>query len=187
MTTAQEDVIERVGGYIRHNAGKEPAAIRRLVQQGHEQLTGLLDGMTEQQATFKPRSEDWSVLELLHHVISAKRGVARTCSMLGRGEPVAGLGREGDEQDGMMGKRTYASLAEAREALEEAHQQIVVFMDTEMAQAQLELRFKHFLFGDLTSLEWAVFQRVHDGDHSNQIGQITSVTGFPGSLRNAEG
>jgi len=178
-TTPQADVIERVGGYIRHNATKDAEAIRALVQQGHEQLTGLLDGMTEQQAAFKPGPEDWSVLELLRHVISAKRGVARTCSLLARGEPVAGLGREGDEQDGMMGRRTYSSLAEGREALEEAHQQLVAFMAGEMARAQLELTLNHFLFGDLNSVEWAVFQRVHDGDHSNQIGQITSATGYP--------
>jgi len=80
-----------------------------------------------------------------------------------------------------MGQRRYASLAAAREALEEAHQQMVAFVDTELAQAQLDLRFKHFLFGDLNSPEWAVFQRVHDGDHSNQIGQITSATGYPAS------
>lgn len=178
-TTQPAEVIERVGGYIRHNATKDAASIRALVQQGHEQLNGLLDGMTEEQATFKPGPDVWSVLELLQHVISAKRGVARTCSLLARGEPVAGLGREGDEQDGMMGSRTYRSLAEAREALKEAHRQLVAFMDGEMSGAQLEPRFNHFLFGDLNSPEWAVFQRVHDGDHGNQIGQITSAPGYP--------
>jgi hypothetical protein len=79
----------------------------------------------------------------------------------------------------MMGKRTYASLAEAREALEEAHGQMLGFLDREMPHAQTELRFNHFLFGDLHSVEWAVFQRVHDGDHSNQIGKITSAPGYP--------
>ena len=178
-TMPQADVVERVGGYIRHNASKDPTAIRALVQQGHEQLTALLAGMTEQQATFKPGPDDWSVLELLHHIISAKRGVARTCSTLGRGEAMAGRGREGDEQDGVVGKRIYASLAEARAALEEAHQSMVAFMDAEMPRAQRGIRFHHFVFGDLDSLEWAVFQRVHDGDHSNQIGQITSASGYP--------
>jgi len=48
-----------------------------------------------------------------------------------------------------------------------------------MAQANVETRFGHFLFGELNALEWAVFQRVHDGDHSNQIQQITSATGYP--------
>jgi len=122
MTTIPTEIIDRVTGYIRHNAGKEPQAIRRLVQQGHDQLAGLLGGVTEEQAKFKPGPGDWSVLELLRHVISAKRGVARICAQLARGEPVSGFGGEGDEQDGIMGKRTYASLAQAREALEEAHQ-----------------------------------------------------------------
>lgn len=178
-TTAREELIERAGGYIRHNAEKDAPTIRQLVQQGHEEFTALLDGMTEQQAAFKPAPDVWSVLELLQHVCSAKRGVARTCSTLGRGEPMAGIGREGDEQDGVMGKHTYASLAEARGALQEAHQQMLAFMDSEMPRAQRELRFHHFVFGDLNSLEWAVFQRVHDGDHRNQIQQITSAPGYP--------
>jgi hypothetical protein len=180
MATARPpELIERVKGYIQHNATKEPAAIRELVHQGHDQLAVMLERMTEEQAVFKPGPDDWSVLELLHHVISAKRGVARTCSTLGRGEPIAGRGREGDEQDGMMGKETYASLAEARGALEEAHRQMLAFLDSELPAAQTELRFNHFLFGDLNAPEWAVFQRVHDGDHRNQIEQITSAPGYP--------
>lgn len=180
MATARPpEFIERVGGYIRHNAGKDPAAIRDLVQQGHKQLVGLLAGMTEEQARFKPGPDEWSVLELLRHVIAAKRGVARTCATLGRGEAMAGAGREGDEQDGMMGSRTYGSLAEARAALEEAHDQMRAFLDGELPHARRELRFKHFLFGDLNAVEWAVFQRVHDGDHSNQIEKIKAAEGYP--------
>jgi hypothetical protein len=78
-----------------------------------------------------------------------------------------------------MGKRTYAPLAAAREALEEALKGLLEFIDGAMAQANVETRLGHFLFGELNALEWAVFQRVHDGDHSNQIQQITSATGYP--------
>jgi hypothetical protein len=180
MTTAQDQLIDRVSGYIRHNATKEPPAIRGFVQQGHQQLATLLDAMSEEQAAFKPGPDDWSVLELLAHVVTAKRGVARICERLGRGEQVANFGGEGEEQDGVT-RVAFASLAEARRGMDAAHDALLAFIDGPLAAAGLTPRYGHFLFGDLNCREWAVFQRVHDGDHAGQITQITSARGYPTS------
>ena len=178
MASTPPDVIERVTGYIKHNADKEPAAIRELVEAGHAQLTGLLDGMSEEQAAFKPGPDAWSVLELMAHVVTAKRGVARICARLARGEQVTNFGGEGEEQDGVT-RGAFASLAEARSAMDAAHRELLDFIDGPLAQANEDARFRHFLFGDLNCREWAAFQRVHDGDHAGQIGQITSAPGYP--------
>jgi len=179
MTTLQSDLIERITGYIRHNAATEPPALRALVQQGHDQLCALLDGLSEEQARWKPGADDWCALELLQHVVTAKRGVARICQRLAAGERPAGIGREGDEQDGVMGKQRFVSLAEARQALDAAHEETLAFIDGPLASANVETRFNHFIFGDLNCREWAAFQRVHDGDHSGQIEKIVSAPGFP--------
>ncbi len=37
----------------------------------------------------------------------------------------------------------------------------------------------YFLFGALNAREWAVFQRIHDVDHTPHIGQIKASSGFP--------
>jgi hypothetical protein len=179
MTTAQDEVIERVTSYIRHNAAKDPKALRGLVEQGHAQVTSLLDGLGEPQASFKPAADVWSVMELLQHVTTAKRGVARICVLLSRGEQPAGRGREGDEQDGIMGAKTFDSLPAGRVVLEQAQQEMLSFIDGLDATANLDARFNHFLFGDLNCREWAAFQRVHDGDHATQIQQIMAAPGFP--------
>jgi hypothetical protein len=181
MTTIPTEVIDRVTGYIRHNATKEPQALRGLVQQGHDHLSGLIDALSEEQARWKPGADDWCTLEVLQHVVTAKRGVARICQRLASGEQVADFGGEGEEQDGVMSKRTFASLAEARAALGEAHQGLIAFIDGPLAAANVETRFRHFIFGELNCREWAAFQRVHDGDHSGQIEKITSAPGFPAS------
>ena len=178
MTTAQDQVVERITGYIRHNAAKEPQAVRDLVQTGHAQISALLDATSETQATFKPAPDVWSVLELMAHVVTAKGGVARICERLARGEQIGGTGREGDEQDGIA-RGTLASLADARQAMDAAHAELLAFIDARLSQADLTPRFKHFLFGDLNCREWAVFQRVHDGDHAGQIEQIKAAPGYP--------
>lgn len=180
MTTAQDELIQRVGGYIRHNATKEPAAIRELVIEGHARLAGLLSGLSAAQATFKPAPDVWSALEVMAHVVTAKRGVARICARLARGEQVANFGGEGEEQNGVT-RGAFASLAEATAAAETADQELVAFIDGLSDEANTTTRYKHFLFGDLNCREWAVFQRVHDGDHSNQMQQITSAPGYPAS------
>ena len=180
MTTIPTEIIDRVSGYIRHNATKEAPAIRDLAQAGHGQLAALLDAMSEEQASFKPGPDDWSVLELLAHVVTAKRGVARICERLSRGEQVANFGGEGEEQDGVT-RGAFVSLGEARRAMDAAHADLLAFLDGPLAGADLTPRYGHFLFGDLNCREWAVFQRVHDGDHAGQITQITSARGYPTS------
>lgn len=174
----QADVVERVGSYIRYNAAKDPPALRALVEQGQTQIDGLLAGLTEDQARFKPSADDWSVMELMNHVVTAKGGVARICARLGRGETIEGAGREGDEQNGITGT-DFASLAEARVAARAAHEELIVFVDGISPATNVETRFNHFVFGDLNCREWAAFQRVHDGDHSGQIEQIKAASGYP--------
>ncbi|MCH7954097.1 MAG: DinB family protein [Chloroflexi bacterium] len=181
MTTLTDDVQERVGSYIRHQAAKEPDAIRDIVQTGHDKLLALLDGMSEKQAGFKPSPDDWSVLEVLDHVVTAKRGVARTCVTLARGDVPAGIGEEGQEnsqQDGITGKH-FASLAEARAGAEAAHAEMIEFIGGIAQGVDVDARFDHFLFGPLNCREWAAFQRVHDGDHGNQIEKVLASAGYP--------
>ena len=183
MTTLTDDVQERVVSYIRHQAAKEPEAIKDIVQTGHEKLLALLDGMSEEQATFKPSPDEWSVLEVLDHVVTAKRGVARTCVTLSRGDAPRGIGEEGQEtspQDGVTGKH-FSSLAEARAGAETAHAKMIEFIGGIAQGVDLDARYNHFLFGPLNCREWAAFQRVHDGDHGNQIEKVLASPGYPAS------
>jgi hypothetical protein len=178
-TAPPADIVERMTGYIKHNAAKSPADLHALVQAGHDHLSSLLDGLSPAQASFKPADDVWSMLELLHHVVSAKGGVARICERLARGEAIAGQGREGDEQDGILRGDGFTSLADARAAMDVAHGELLDFLDHRLAAADMATRFNHFVFGDLNCAEWAAFQRVHDGDHANQIEQIKAAAGYP--------
>jgi hypothetical protein len=178
-TAPAPDVVERVTSYIKHQGAKSPDALRDMIQAAHDRLALMLDGLSSDQASFKPSADDWSVLELMHHVISAKIGVARACERLAKGEVIPSQGGEGDGQDGMMRGDTLTSIASARAALQTAHQEMLNFLDSSLPKANLDVRFHHFLFGDLNCAEWAAFQRVHDGDHANQIEQIKAAPGYP--------
>ncbi len=178
-TTFPAETVNHITNYIKHNSTKEPRALHELVEQGHRQLAGMLEGMSEEQARWKHAAGEWCALDLLHHVVSAKRGVARICTRLASGEQPPGTGREGDEQDGITRGEPFASLSDARTALDAAHGETLAFIDGPLATANTDARFNHFIFGDLNCREWAAFQRVHDGDHANQIEKIKSAAGYP--------
>jgi hypothetical protein len=181
VTTVPDDVRERLVSYFKHQAAKGTGAIEEAVAEGHEQFIGLLDGISEEQARFKPSAEVWSILEVLQHAATTKRELALLCAALSRGETYEHLGPEGEEastQDGIM-RVQFNSLAEARSATESAHGVLMAFIDGLSPNADLEARYKHFIFGALNCREWAVFQRVHDGDHARQIEKIKAAPGFP--------
>ena len=182
-TALPSEARERVTGYIKHNAGKSSEAILDLVQHGHQQMMDMIDGLSEAQATFKPGPDDWSVLDTMQHVVAAKKGVARMCEALARGEKPGGIGGEGEDQqkqDGVTG-REYATLAEAAEAAVAAQEELAASVNGLSEASNTEETHDHFLFGPLNCREWAVFQRVHDGDHGGQIEKIKAADGFPGA------
>ena len=171
MVSVPDDVKDRVLSYISHQSEKEPEAIAGVVEQGHHQLVGLLDGLSDKQAAFKASAEDWSVLEVLRHVVGSKRGVARRCSVLARGEASASF--EPADEVG-----AFASLSEARAALDAGHQELLSSVRALTPDANVGVTFDHPFFGALNCREWAVFQRIHEGDHAGQIEKIKAAEGF---------
>ena len=177
MVTVPDDVRDRVLSYVNHQAAKEPAAIAGVVQQGQDRLLGLLEGLSEEQSAFKASAEDWSVLEVLRHVVDSKRGVARRCAVLARGEASTSF-EPADEI------AAFATLPEARAALDSGHQELLRFLSTLSPETNVESTDDHPFFGPLNCRQWAAFQRVHDGDHADQIEQIKAASGFPpGAMR----
>jgi hypothetical protein len=175
MATIPDDVKERVLSYIAHQSVKEPAEIAAIVQQGHDQVLAALEGLTEEQAAFKPGPDDWSVLQVLQHAAEGEQRVARRCAALAAGQATEPISRTG-----LIGPEPFTSLAQARAAIAAAHAELLDFVASLSPETNTDTKLEHPFFGSINCREWAVFQRVHDGDHANQIGQIKAAPGFPG-------
>lgn len=166
--------------FIRDGSNKKPEDIEALVQQGHKELVDALADVSESQARHKPSADDWSILELMAHVVTTKQIVSILCRSLGDGHLPPGFGPQFEEasaQDGVTVSR-FVTLAEAATAARAAHRNLLTFIRS-IDSVNIEMRFKHFVFGPLNSREWAVFQRIHDGDHTPQIFAIKATPGFP--------
>ena len=165
-----DDVRERVLSYIRHQAGKPREAIIALVSGSQAQLLDVVAGVDETTASRAPAEGEWSIRELLRHVISAEDGVSSLVSGLAAGEPPAGERSAGSQVE----DDTAAALVERLRA---SNQRLLDAIAAMPADANTTALSKHPFFGDLNCLEWAVFQRVHDADHAQHAQKILAVVG----------
>lgn len=179
--TIPDDRRAMVIAFVRDGGAKPPEELETIVQEGHDELFAALDGVSEAQAAFKPSADDWSILELMAHVVTVKRITPTLSRNLAARQLPPGFGPQFEEakaQDGVTVAR-FETLAEARTAAQAAHDDLLGFIRDVHQSADVEMTFKHYIFGALNSREWAAFQRIHDGDHTPQIGSIKASPGYP--------
>ena len=179
--TIPEDRRAAAIAFVQETAQRPPAEIEAVVQEGYESLLAALDGVSETQAAFKPGPDDWSVLELMSHVVSTMRIVALLAAALAEGKLPPGINADSElesRQDGVTIMH-FETLAAARETAASAHADMVKFIRSIGDETNTELQFRHFVFGAFNSREWAAFQRVHDENHAPQIFDIKASSGYP--------
>jgi hypothetical protein len=167
--------------FFRQGGTKRASEIETIVNDGHDALLGALDGISEPQAAFKPEPDEWSVLELMAHVVTAKQIVGVLAGALAQGQLPPGFGsplEASSAQDGVTVVH-FDTLAAARDASVAAHAVLLDFVRAADGPVNADMTFRHFIFGALNCREWAVFQRIHDDDHRPQIAAIRAAPGYP--------
>ena len=162
--------------FIAKESVKEPEDIAAVVQAGHDEVLDAISKLTDEQAKQKGPDDEWSVLEAMAHVVTTKQVVTGLTASLAGGSRPAGIGPEWEEesaQDGITNV-SFETLAAAREAAETVHQQLLGTI-SKLDSANLDVSFKHYIFGPMNAREWAIFQRIHDGDHIAQLRKIVSA------------
>ncbi len=175
-----EATFAYASSFIRETAHKSASEIAAAVQQGQDAILRTIEGLTDGQAHHKPSPDGWSVLDTMAHIVTVKRICVALTTSLAAGQLPPGFGPHFEEeraQDGVTVVR-FDTLAEAREAAEAAHNELLALI-AKIDDAGVEIRFKHFFFGSLNAREWAVFPRIHDGDHGPQLARIREAADFP--------
>ena len=167
--------------YLQKGALRSAAEIETIVEEGHGALLQALDGLSTAQATYKPEAGEWSVLELMGHVVTGKQLVAALCASLANGTLPPGFGPALEveaAQDGVTVAR-FETLETARASACDAHAALLDFVRSADGPVNVEMTFTHFVFGALNCRGWAAFQRLHDDDHRPQVDAIRAAPGFP--------
>ena len=171
-----DDARQRLISYLGHQASKDVPVLVELIEEQRATLLGLLDGVSEEQAAFHPAPDQWSVADVLRHVIAAEEGVARIVESLARGV-VPGGKRVMGSQTPEEGQPLPALI----ERLRAARTDLLARVRGWPASPDLAATFAHPFFGPLNCKGWLAFQRLHDADHIGQLEQIKAAAeGYPG-------
>jgi len=171
-----EDARQRLISYLGHQASKDVPVLVGLIEEQRARLLALLDGVSEEQAAFRPAPDQWSIADVLRHVIAAEDGVARIVESLARGAIP-----EGQRAMGSQIPDEGQPLAALIERLRAARADLLARIRGWPASPDLAATFEHPLFGPLTCKGWVAFQRLHDADHIGQLEQIKAAAGYPGA------
>ena len=163
-----DEARQTVVSYLAHQGKKDVSAVVEVIERERRRLLALLADVSQEQAEFAPAPGQWSIREIAEHVVATERGVlaviARLADIAAPPEQAPAAGR---------------SLAELREDLVDVRIQLQALVRDLPQDVNLDAKHDHFLFGPLNWKEWLAFQRVHDGDHLQQVEAIRSSPSYP--------
>jgi hypothetical protein len=165
-----EDVVQRVVGYMQHQATKPRADVIAMVAENQQKLADVFASVSEEAAAIKPAADEWSLRDLIRHVIDAEDSVASLIADAARGrqpKPRGGIGSM-VEDDGRAFSAFVDRLRESNELFQRTMGELPETPD-------LGVTPKHPFFGPLNCLEWCIFQRVHDADHIQHAQKIIAA------------
>ena len=160
------------------------------------EILGEADGLSQGQADWRPSEKEWSIGEVVHHLVLAEVATGKLTTKLTREAEAAGAPR-GFPADLVAFQPFPAPPPGAADAPEvvwpERGRPIGELLSTmratrERSRQSIEklgsidprpLKFKHFRFGELDLSQWWQLQAHHDGLHLAQIRAIKGAAGFP--------
>ena len=163
-----DEARQTVVSYLAHQGKKDVSAVVEVIERERRRLLDLLGDISQEQAEFVPSPGQWSIRDVVRHVAGSERGVARIIAELaGAVEPA--------EAPAVAGQ----SLTELCRELKEARVQLLQVVQRLGQDANLDAKHEHPFFGSLNWKEWLAFQRVHDGDHIQQIEAVQRSSSYP--------
>ena len=166
-----------------------------LLIRSRQTLLEAVQGVTEQQARWKPAPERWSILEYVEHLAVSDDALVALVerSLQSPSRPETDIERRAREQkiretlmprganrapDMLKPNARFGSLAEALAAFREARQRTMEF--TRNTQEDPRSHFApHTVLGPLDGYQWLVGNARHAESHAGHIREIRNLTNFP--------
>jgi DinB superfamily len=172
---------------------QERQSILAKLRETREAFLGAVQGVSEDQARWKPAPEIWSILECAEHVAVAERRMLDRLTK--ETKPLAGgAARPGREQEILAGGTDrskkfkapegaapagrFAILAEALAAFDASRSETIAYIEG----CGDDLRSRetmHPLFGSITARECLALLTIHSARHALQVREIREYPQFP--------
>jgi len=137
------------------------------------ELIKEIEDITQEQADFSFDKDEWTISEILEHVLSSTGRVNQLISELANGNA-------GDSSDiDPPRKITHSSIEELRIGILDGAFEWTTMTENLPLPPNMDKTANHGFFGDIHAGAWYLFQRVHDLDHLNQIKNNKSHEKYP--------
>ena len=172
MATQPEDT-EQVRDYLLSQG--EKYSFRELwvrVTQARLELLNAIEGVTGEQARFRPGETEWNILEVLDHLVTSSGRVAILLEALANGRSRAPEPVEAPPRGDAL------AIGEMRDLLLRDSVAWGALTERLPEPPSFEVQAPHPAFGNLHARAWYLFQRVHDLDHARQIEKNKQAPGY---------
>lgn len=171
----QSDDTDRVRNYLL-SQGEKYSFMELWVRgtQARLELLKAVDGLTGEQASFRPDETDWSILDVLDHLVTSSGRVAGLVETLANGRDRAAEPVEAPPEGAVL------TIDEARERLLRDSVAWGALTERLPEPPSFQAQSGHAAFGRLHARAWYLFQRVHDLDHARQVEKNKQAPGYPG-------
>ena len=163
---------EQAVSYIRHQAAKGLADLAALMGRTGAECERCLEGVSDAQASFG-HGEEWSMKEVVGHMLLAGEAVNREVANLVEGGRVSPPGRTGLTAGGDR------AVEDLRQALANLWAETGRLVASLPEDGDLKRTWDHPWFGPLNFKEWIVFQRLHAMDHVQQMERLREHPDYP--------
>lgn len=137
------------------------------------EVIAAVDGVSQEQADFTFDPEEWSIAEVVHHVLTSSARVASTIEAIANGNEPPPRVIDPPREAATL------SIAELRERLTKDALAWCALTERLPASPDLHVTAPHPIFGQLHAGGLYLFQRVHDLDHVGQISKNKNAPGYP--------
>ncbi len=169
--TQNTDIGEQALSYIRHQATKSMDDLAGLMGRTAADCARCLEGVSEEQASFQ-YDEEWSIKEVLGHMLSSGKGVNQEIANLVEDNPPSMTARMG------IVSGADRSIEEMRQMLTALWTETGRLVSSLPEAGNLERTWEHPAFGPLNFREWIAFQRLHAMDHVQQMEKVKAHPGY---------
>jgi len=167
---------DRYMGIMHEHGTMSPDDIIESVRETQHELFMIYSSVSDDEAQRKPAPDEWSIHELALHTVFTERLIAKLIHYGARGSTPPAEDLEG-AGIGMMPKDNRQSYREVLDDLRRMNTDLLIAVRDLPEEPDTEMKVPHPFFGELTCLEWAGFQRVHDLDHIQHARKIIAT--FP--------
>ncbi|MDO8613078.1 MAG: DinB family protein [Dehalococcoidia bacterium] len=170
--TQSPETTQQALAYARHQAAKSLADLAALMERTAADCARCLEGVSDRQASFG-YGEEWSMKEVVGHMLVASLSINREIANLVEGRPVSQPGRVGLTAGGDR------PIEELRLALARLWRETGGLVASLPEDGNLERTWDHPWFGPLNFKEWIAFQRLHAMDHVQQMERLREHPDYP--------